>query len=51
MQDQAGELLTFGDFFVGLPSIVVFFYTRCDMEVCGYYRRAGRLQRLLKKRP
>jgi cytochrome oxidase Cu insertion factor (SCO1/SenC/PrrC family) len=30
LQDQAGELLKFGEFFRGKPSIVVFFYTRCD---------------------
>ncbi|MCP3371212.1 SCO family protein [Bradyrhizobium cajani] len=30
MQDQDGKLLKFVDFFRGSPSIVVFFYTRCD---------------------
>jgi protein SCO1/2 len=30
MQDQDGKLLKFVEFFRGSPSIVVFFYTRCD---------------------
>jgi protein SCO1/2 len=30
LQDHAGALMTFKDFFHGRPSIVVFFYTRCD---------------------
>ena len=30
MQDQDGKLLKFVEFFKGSPSIVVFFYTRCD---------------------
>jgi protein SCO1 len=30
LEDQGGRRLTFGEFFVGRPSIVVFFYTRCD---------------------
>ncbi|MEK6280843.1 MAG: SCO family protein [Acidobacteriota bacterium] len=29
-EDQEGELITFREFFGGQPSIVVFFYTRCD---------------------
>jgi len=29
-QDQDGTALTFKEFFFGRPSIVVFFYTRCD---------------------
>lgn len=29
-EDQDGARVTFGDFFRGYPSIVVFFYTRCD---------------------
>jgi protein SCO1/2 len=51
MQDQAGELLTFGDFFVGLPSIVVFFYTRCDnpRKCPATIAGLGRLQRRLKE--
>jgi protein SCO1/2 len=51
MQDQAGELLTFGDFFVGLPSIVVFFYTRCDnpRKCQATIAGLGRLQRRLKE--
>ena len=30
LQDQSGATLTFDELFVGRPSIVVFFYTRCD---------------------
>jgi protein SCO1/2 len=29
LEDQDGRSLTFGEFFMGWPSIVVFFYTRC----------------------
>jgi protein SCO1 len=30
LEDQDGNALTYGTFFNGKPSIVVFFYTRCD---------------------
>jgi protein SCO1 len=30
LEDQDGNTLTYGTFFSGKPSIVVFFYTRCD---------------------
>jgi protein SCO1/2 len=30
LEDQNGNALTYGTFFNGKPSIVVFFYTRCD---------------------
>jgi protein SCO1 len=30
MEDQGGRNLTFGEFFIGKPSVVAFFYTRCD---------------------
>ena len=29
-EDQDGTQITFGEFFLGRPSIVAFFYTRCD---------------------
>lgn len=49
LQDQSGELLTFRDFFLGRPSIVVFFYTRCDNPTkCPLtIARLGRLQQRL----
>ncbi|HEV7787074.1 MAG TPA: SCO family protein, partial [Thermoanaerobaculia bacterium] len=50
LQDQSGELLTFRDFFIGRPSIVVFFYTRCDNPTkCPLtIARLGRLQQRLE---
>ncbi len=50
LQDQSGELLTFRDFFIGRPSIVVFFYTRCDNPTkCPLtISRLGRLQQRLE---
>jgi protein SCO1/2 len=30
LEDQDGHTLTFGEFFGRVPSVVVFFYTRCD---------------------
>ena len=49
LQDQSGELLTFRDFFIGRPSIVVFFYTRCDNPTkCPLtIAKLGRLQQRL----
>jgi cytochrome oxidase Cu insertion factor (SCO1/SenC/PrrC family) len=36
LQDQDGELTTFGSFLVGRPSVVTFFYTRCMVpEKCS----------------
>lgn len=36
LQDQDGELTTFGSLFVGRPSVVTFFYTRCMVpEKCS----------------
>jgi protein SCO1/2 len=29
LQDQDGTILSFGDFFLGRPSVLTFFYTRC----------------------
>ena len=49
LQDHDGFELTFGDAFRGHPSIVVFFYTRCDNPAkCPLTMyRFGSLQRLL----
>jgi cytochrome oxidase Cu insertion factor (SCO1/SenC/PrrC family) len=46
LQDQDGELTTFGSFFVGRPSVVTFFYTRCMVpEKCSLtITRLARLQ-------
>ena len=30
LEDQDGARVTFGEFFAGKPSVVAFFYTRCD---------------------
>lgn len=50
-QDHAGSELTFADVFHGRPSIVVFFYTRCDNpSKCPLTMyRFGSLQRLLQQ--
>lgn len=51
-EDQDGVPITFGEFFRGQPSIVVFFYTRCDnplkcsLTVTKLARVQGRLQAL-----
>ena len=50
-QDHSGAELTFADAFHGRPSIVVFFYTRCDNPTkCPLTMyRFGSLQRLLQQ--
>ena len=50
-QDHSGTELTFADAFHGRPSIVVFFYTRCDNPAkCPLTMyRFGNLQRLLQE--
>jgi protein SCO1/2 len=49
LQDQDGELLKFAEFFRGSPSIVVFFYTRCDnpMKCSLSVTKLARMQTLL----
>ncbi|QPF86448.1 SCO family protein [Bradyrhizobium genosp. L] len=49
LQDQDGKLLTFSEFFRGCPSIVVFFYTRCDnpMKCSLSVTKLARIQALL----
>jgi protein SCO1/2 len=51
LQDHAGSELTFADAFHGRPTIVVFFYTRCDNPAkCPLTMyRFGSLQRLLQQ--
>jgi cytochrome oxidase Cu insertion factor (SCO1/SenC/PrrC family) len=49
LQDQDGELTTFGSFLVGRPSVVTFFYTRCMVpEKCSLtITKLARLQQQL----
>jgi protein SCO1/2 len=51
-EDQDGASMRFRDFFKGNPSIVVFFYTRCDNPwKCSLtVTKLARMQQLLKKR-
>jgi len=51
LQDHSGAELTFADAFHGRPSIVVFFYTRCDNPAkCPLTMyKFGSLQRLLQE--
>ena len=49
-EDQNGDSITFGEFFRGRPSIVVFFYTRCDNPLkCSLtITKLARIQKLLE---
>ena len=51
-EDHMGTQVRFGDFFRGRPSIVAFFYTRCDNPLkCSLtITKLGRIQRLLEER-
>lgn len=51
LEDQDGRPVTFGGFFTGRPSIVVFFYTRCDNpNKCSLsITKLARLQRALRQ--
>jgi protein SCO1/2 len=48
-EDHAGDLVTFREFFCGQPTIVVFFYTRCDnpMKCSLSVTKLARIQKLL----
>jgi protein SCO1 len=50
LQDHEGALMTFKDFFQGQPSIVVFFYTRCDnpMKCSLTIAKLARVQKILE---
>lgn len=52
MEDQDGRPITFGGFFTGQPSIVTFFYTRCDNpNKCSLtITKLARLQHGLRQR-
>lgn len=49
-EDQDGSTISFGEFFQGRPSIVVFFYTRCDNPLkCSLtITKLARIQQLLE---
>jgi protein SCO1/2 len=49
LEDQDGARVKFGEFFTGKPSVVAFFYTRCDNpNKCSLtITKLGRLQRRL----
>ena len=51
-EDQSRELVTFGEFFNGQPSVVAFFYTRCDNPLkCSLtITKLARIQKLLNER-
>lgn len=51
-EDQEGRPITFKEFFRGHPSIVVFFYTRCDNPLkCSLtVTKLARIQKLLEAR-
>lgn len=51
-EDHSGDLITFKEFFRGHPSIVVFFYTRCDNPLkCSLtVTKLARIQKLLEAR-
>src|SRR5690242_1280002 len=51
MEDQDGRAITFGDFLTGKPSVVVFFYTRCNNpNKCSLtITKLARLQRALRE--
>jgi protein SCO1 len=50
-EDQSGEQITFQEFFCARPSIVVFFYTRCDNPLkCSLtVAKLARVQKLLEQ--
>jgi protein SCO1/2 len=50
-EDHAGESITFKEFFRGQPTIVVFFYTRCDNPLkCSLtVTKLARIQKLLEE--
>lgn len=50
-EDQNGDSVTFNDFFLGKPSIVAFFYTRCDNpQKCSLtVTKLAQIQTLLAK--
>jgi protein SCO1/2 len=52
LEDQEGELITFKNFFKGHPTVVIFFYTRCDnpMKCSLTVAKLARVQGLLDAR-
>jgi cytochrome oxidase Cu insertion factor (SCO1/SenC/PrrC family) len=52
LQDQDGAILSFGDFFLGRPGVLAFFYTRCmNPNKCSLtITKLARLQKRFAKR-
>lgn len=52
LEDQDGGRARFSDYFVGQPSVVVFFYTRCEnaLKCPTTITKLGELQRTLRER-
>jgi len=50
-EDQSGKTISFEEFFLGRPSIIVFFYTRCDNPLkCSLtITKLARIQRRLQE--
>lgn len=51
LQDQDGQALTYGTFFRNHPSVLVFFYTRCDNHnKCSLtINKLGKLQKMIRE--
>lgn len=52
LQDQDGQALTYGTFFRNQPSVLVFFYTRCDNHnKCSLtINKLGKLQKIIQEK-
>ena len=52
LQDQEGNTMTFEEYFINHPSVVVFYYTRCEnLNRCSLtIQNLGRLQKLMHEK-
>jgi cytochrome oxidase Cu insertion factor (SCO1/SenC/PrrC family) len=52
LEDHSGNRMRFGDYFIGRPSVLTFFYTRCtNPEKCSLtITKLARMQRMLRER-